>query len=83
MTIDRFAWTAHAEMRLRQRGLARESVELALRERHANREINRGPADWRIEAGHFVVIYDHPDRGDPRTVRIVSVWAKRQEHRRS
>jgi hypothetical protein len=61
MTIDRFTWTIHAEERLHQRGLTRVRVERAVRKLHPIREINDGNADWRVDAGNFTVVYDHPD----------------------
>jgi hypothetical protein len=42
-----------------------------------------GAAEWRVDAGRFVVIYDYPDDGDLDTVRIVSVWSKRRRKRRT
>ena len=82
MPIKRFTWTFHAEDRLPQRGLTRVQVERAVRELHPLRETNDGEAEWRIDAGRFVVVYDHPAGGDIDAVRIVSAWAKRRRHRR-
>jgi hypothetical protein len=82
MTIERFEWTVHAAERLPQRGLTRARVERAVQELHPIRETNLGAAEWRIDAGRFVVIYDHPDDGDLDAVRIVSVWSKRRRKRR-
>jgi hypothetical protein len=83
MTIDRFAWTVHAEDRLAQRGLSRARVERAVRELHPIRKVNKGAAVWRVDAGSFVVVYDHPDNDDMNAVRVVSVWPKRRRNRRS
>ncbi|HYM55786.1 MAG TPA: hypothetical protein VES97_10510 [Solirubrobacteraceae bacterium] len=82
MTIDRFTWTIHAEERLSQRGLTRARVERAVRELHPIRETNEGEAEWRIDAGNFVVVYDHPDSNDIDAVRIVSAWTKRRRRKR-
>jgi hypothetical protein len=82
MTVSQIIWTSHAELRLHQRGLTRELVEATLRNRHPNREINEGQADWRIDTGRFVVVYDHPSGMGLDAARIVSVWLKRQKHRR-
>jgi hypothetical protein len=82
MTIRRFTWTIHAEERLPQRGLTRTRVERAVRELHPIREPNQGEAEWRVDAGRFVVIYDHPDLEDLEAVRIVSAWPKRRRHLR-
>jgi hypothetical protein len=81
MTIERFKWTIHAEERLSQRGLSRARVEHAVQELHPIREANLGAAEWRVDAGRFVVIYDHPDNKDIDAVRIVSVWSKRWRRR--
>jgi hypothetical protein len=82
MTIDRFTWTTHAEERLPQRELTRERVERAVRELHPLRETNEGAAAWRVDAGRFVVVYDHPDHNDIDAVRIVSAWPKRRRRKR-
>jgi hypothetical protein len=82
MTINRFTWTIHAEERLPQRGLTRALVERAVRELHPLRTTNEGAAEWRVDSGRFVVIYDHPDGQDAAAVRIVSVWPKRRRHLR-
>jgi hypothetical protein len=83
MTIERFEWTVHAAERLPQRGLTQARVERAVRELHPIREANRGTAEWRVDAGRFVVVYDHPANEDIDAVRIVSVWSKRRRKRRS
>jgi hypothetical protein len=83
MTIEHFRWTAHAEQRLSQRALTRERVERAVQELHPLRSANLGAAQWRIDEGRFVVVYDHPDNNDIDAVRIVSVWLKRRRKRRS
>lgn len=82
MAIERFIWTIHAEERLSQRGLTRVRVESALRELHPIRETNDGAAQWRVDTGRFVVIYDHPNGEDTSAVRIISAWPKRRRHRR-
>ena len=79
-TRFRFIWTAHAEERLSERGLTRTAVEQAIRENHRIRETNDGAANWRLDAGRFVVVYDHSDAAGIVTVCVVSVWAKRRTH---
>jgi hypothetical protein len=79
MPIERFIWTTHAEDRRTERLLDRSTLERAVRDAHAERQINRGDADWRIygllaDGRHFVVVYDHPHEADQGAVRIVSVW---------
>jgi hypothetical protein len=79
MTIERFAWTIHAEDKCAKRMLDRSAVEHAIRNGHADRRINRGDADWLVygllvDGRRFEVVYDHPHGNDYCTVRIVSVW---------
>jgi hypothetical protein len=80
MTIERITWTFHAEERLSQRGLTRARVERAVQELHPIREINKGRAAWRVDAGGFVVVYDRS--AGLNGVRIVSVWRKRERRTR-
>jgi hypothetical protein len=80
MPIARFIWTTHAEDRRTERLLDRFEIEHTIHDGHADRQINRGDADWRIygllaDGRHFVVVYDHPHGTDHAAVRIVSVWA--------
>jgi hypothetical protein len=77
--IENFVWTEHAEDRLRQRRLAADDVEQAIKERHSERQINDGRAEWLVggrtpDGVAFEAIYDHPHGEDESTVRIVSVW---------
>jgi hypothetical protein len=79
MAIERFIWTAHAQLRLGQRHLDRLEVEQAIREGHDAREVNDGRAQWLVRGttptdAAFEVIYDHPHGEDVETVRIVTVW---------
>jgi len=62
--IEHFAWTEHARMRLAQRGLDAADVEQAIREGHAQREVNDGRAEWLVsgvlsDGTPFEAIYDH------------------------
>ena len=79
MEIERFFWTEHAEMRLRQRRLDPSDVEQAIKDRHSDREVNDGRAEWLVscetaDGTAFEAIYDHPHQGDDAAVRIVSIW---------
>lgn len=79
MEIERFVWTEHAEDRLRQRRLDASDVEEAIKDRHAEREVNDGRAEWLVsgetaDGTAFEAIYDHPHGNDEAAVRIVSVW---------
>jgi uncharacterized protein YjiS (DUF1127 family) len=64
------------------RGLSRNEVEQAVRRLHLLRQPNDGDADWRIDAGRFVVLYDHPDQNDIDAARIITAWPKRRKRRR-
>jgi uncharacterized protein DUF4258 len=80
--IARVYWTTHAELRLAQRGLSRDEIELAIRDGHGQREVNRGDADWRTHGTRadgrcFAVLYDHPVLGDPQAARVVTAWLMR------
>lgn len=79
MEIERFVWTEHAETRLRQRQLDAAEVEQAIKERHSEREVNDGRAEWLVsgqtaDGTAYEAIYDHPHGDDESAVRIVSVW---------
>jgi hypothetical protein len=76
------AWTVHALERLPERGLTRTMVEQAVRDGHPTREKNEGEANWRVNAGGFSVLYDHPTDGDLDTIRIVTAWPRRRKHKR-
>jgi len=77
--IEYFVWTEHARMRLAERGLEAADVEQAIRNGHAEREVNDGRAEWLVsgvlsDGTPFEAIYDHPHGNDETTVRIVSAW---------
>ncbi len=79
MAIERFIWTTHAEDKRVRRLLDRAAVERAIRDGHAEREIDHGEADWLVygllvNGRRFEVVYDHPHGSDQAAVRIVSVW---------
>lgn len=79
MGIERFAWTEHARMRLRERRLDGLDVEEAIKAGHTDREVNDGRAEWLVagvtaDGATFEAIYDHPHGEDEDAVRIVSVW---------
>ncbi len=81
MPIERFIWTTHAEDKRAKRLLDRSAVEQVIREGHAERRINRGEAEWRVDGlltdgRRFAVVYDHPHRADHKAARIVSVWER-------
>jgi Domain of unknown function (DUF4258) len=79
VTIERFIWTTHAERRRTERLLDRSEMERAIRDGHADRQINPGRADWlvhglTVDGRRFETVYDHPHGNDHSAVRIVSVW---------
>lgn len=79
MEIERFVWTEHAEDRLRERRLDASDVEQSIKQRHSEREVNDGRAEWLVSGKTpggvaFEAIYDHPHGNDESAVRIVSVW---------
>jgi hypothetical protein len=76
-------WTAHALKRLPERGLTRDMVERAVLENHVARESNVGEADWRVDAGRFLVVYDFPVGDNWNAIRIITAWPKRRNRRRN
>jgi hypothetical protein len=77
--IERFVWTEHAEIRLRERRLDGTEVEEAIKDGHADRQVNDGRAEWLVsgvtaDGTAFEAIYDHPHGEDDAAVRIISVW---------
>ena len=78
-TIEHFVWTAHALDRLRKRLLDRTEIEQVLRTGHRAPRINPGTGDWIAyglcaDGRRFVVVYDHPHKGDRTTVRVITMW---------
>jgi hypothetical protein len=77
--IERFVWTEHARLRIAQRGLDPAEIERAVKEGHAEREVNDGRAEWLVsgvlaDGVPFEAIYDYPHGDDEAAVRIVSAW---------
>lgn len=70
-------WTAHALAKVEILGIDRTRVERAVLESDHFRRPNSGAAAWRINAGRLVIVYEHPDQGDPSAARIVTVWRRR------
>jgi len=67
-------WTDHAFVKAATLGFSRGDVEQAVIRNHDARRRNRGTAVWRVTVGRLVVLYDHPDRGDSSTARIITLW---------
>ncbi len=70
-------WTAHALVKAEILGLGRAEVERALIEHHHVRRRNPGAAVWRVTVDRLVIVYNHPDQGEPSTARIVTLWRRR------
>ncbi len=62
----RSSWGSHAA-----------SVEDVVLERHGERVRNHGGGDWKVVGHRVVVIYNHPDDGDPATALLVTLWRLR------
>jgi hypothetical protein len=67
-------WSQHAFAKATILGVSRADVEQAVLEGHPRRLRNSGDADWRILVGRWVVLYNHPDREDPLSAHIVTLW---------
>ncbi|HEX5989183.1 MAG TPA: DUF4258 domain-containing protein [Solirubrobacterales bacterium] len=70
----------HARRRLAQRKLEATEIEQAIRDGHAERNVNDGRAAWIVsgvlsDGTAFEAIYDHPHGDDETAVRIVSAWS--------
>jgi hypothetical protein len=70
------SWTLHALDKARQLGFARSDIEAAVLGGHGQRRRNDGKAGWLVMGGRLVVVYEHPDEGDPLTARVVTVWRR-------
>lgn len=71
------SWTLHAIDKARELGFTHADVEAAVLDGHRSRRRNAGEAGWKVAAGRFVVVYEHPDGGDPLVARVVTVWRRR------
>jgi hypothetical protein len=69
-------WSDHALAKAWLLGIARTDVEDAVLDGHRARTHNTGAADWLTSAGPLRVAYNHPDRGDVATARIVTLWRR-------
>lgn len=71
------AWTEHALVKAGLLGIARADMERWVLDGHHARARNAGAGEWRVQVGRMVVVYNHPDRGDEHSARIVTVWRQR------
>ena len=78
MTADPIfvSWTLHAIDKARQFGFTQTDIETGLLDAHDERRRNSGSASWMVVLGYIVVIYEYPDRDDPLTARVVTVWRR-------
>jgi hypothetical protein len=71
------SWTLHTLDKARQLGFTRADIEAAVLVGHRKRRRNAGEAAWKVVSGGIVVVYEHPDGGDPLIARVVTVWRRR------
>lgn len=69
-------WTDHALVKADLLGFTHADVEAAVLEGHSTRRANTGAADWLVEAGRFVVAYNHPDGDDDLAALVVTLWRR-------
>jgi hypothetical protein len=70
----RVALTDHAAERAEQYGVPWSEVADAVLGEHGRRRTNPGAADWLVQRGRLVVVYNWPDAGDESAARVVSLW---------
>lgn len=70
-------WTDHALAKAQVLGIARADIEFAVLEKHNRRQRNAGAGGWKLRAGNIVIVYDHPDQGDPTVARLITLWRQR------
>jgi hypothetical protein len=73
----RVRWTEHALDKAVLLDIPWRDVERTVIARHHARRRNARPNSWRLTTGRLVVVYAHPDHGDPSTARIVTLWRRR------
>lgn len=70
-------WTSHAFDKAMLLCIARTDVEqVVLEQYHARRRNSRG-GDWLVSGRRLAVVYNHPDRGDLASARIITLWRRR------
>jgi hypothetical protein len=70
----RVEFTDHAAERAERYAVPYSEVADAVLEEHHRRRSNPGAAEWQIQRGRLVVVYDWPTEGDETTARVVSLW---------
>ena len=71
------AWSDHAAAKAELLGISLADVEDAVLAGHSRRTRNTRAADWLLLAGRLAIAYNHPDRGDELTGRVVTLWQRR------
>jgi hypothetical protein len=66
--------TEHALFQADRRRIPVEAIHRAIAERHPRRRRNRGQADWRVQLGRIVVLYDWPAGEDQDAALVRTVW---------
>jgi hypothetical protein len=70
----RVAFADHAAERAQQYAVPYNEVSDVVLEEHPRRRSNPGEADWQVQRGRLVVVYDWPDANDEVTARVASLW---------
>jgi hypothetical protein len=70
----RIRLTEHALFQADRRRIPVEVIPRAIAERHARRRRNPGQADWRVQLGRIVVLYDWPVGDDQDAALVRTVW---------
>lgn len=69
-------FTDHAAERAARYAIALADVADAILDRHDRRRRNAGAGDWLLRSGSLVIVYAWPDRDDPSTARIITLWTE-------
>lgn len=73
---SRADFSDHAAERADQYDVPYEEAADADLEGHSSRRRNAGRANWQVQRGRLVVVYDWPVQGDPTLARIRSLWLR-------
>jgi hypothetical protein len=72
----RVAFTDHAAERAQRYGVSYVDIADVLIGENRRRRPNAGSGDWVVRRRALVVVYNWPDRGDPLTARVVTLWSE-------
>lgn len=73
---SRVVFTEHAADRAARYDIPYVQVSDAIVDKHGQRVRNPGAGEWQIRAGRLVVVYNWPERGDPVSARVVTLWVE-------